>query len=68
MILLRRLRQIRERAALTQAELASKAGVTRVSVLRIEGGQPARPSTTRRLARALGVKPSELMDAEEEKK
>lgn len=64
MILLKRLRQARERAAMTQAELAEKAGVTRVAVVRIEGGGPARPSTARRLARVLGVKPSELMDEE----
>ena len=64
MIRLKRLRRIRERAALTQGELAEKAGLTRVSVVRIEGGQPARPSTTRRLARALGVKPGDLMEEE----
>ena len=64
MVLLKRLRQVRERAAMTQGELAQKAGLSRVSVVRIEGGQPARPSTTRRLARALRVKPSDLMEVE----
>lgn len=64
MLVLKKLRRLRERAALTQAELAAKAGLTRLSIIRIEAGQPARPTTTRRLARALGVKPNDLMDEE----
>jgi DNA-binding XRE family transcriptional regulator len=61
MIMLKKLRYFRERAALTQRELAEKARLTRVSVVRIEAGRPARPTTTRRLARALGVEAHELM-------
>ena len=62
MRVLSRLREIREREALSQEDLAERAGLTRVTVTRIEGGQPARPSTTRRLARALRVRPSDLME------
>jgi transcriptional regulator with XRE-family HTH domain len=46
---------------MTQDELADKAGLTRVAVTRLEGGTPARPTTTRKLARVLGVKPADLM-------
>ena len=62
MKVLSRLREIREREALSQENLAERAGLTRVTVTRLEGGQPARPSTTRRLARALRVRPSDLME------
>jgi transcriptional regulator with XRE-family HTH domain len=61
-MVLSRLREVRERAALSQDDLAQRAGLTRVTVTRLEGGQPARPSTTRRLARALGVRVAELME------
>jgi len=49
---------------MTQKELAEKAELSRVAVVRLEAGTPARPSTTRRLAKALGVKPAALMDTE----
>jgi transcriptional regulator with XRE-family HTH domain len=65
-MVLSRLREIREREALSQEDLAERAGLTRVTVTRLEGGQPARPSTTRRLARALRVRPSDLMEARED--
>jgi transcriptional regulator with XRE-family HTH domain len=65
MMVLKGLRQIRERAALTQEELAEKAGLTRVAVTRLEGGTPARPSTTRRLAKALRVRPVDLIEGQE---
>ena len=59
-----RLRRARERGFLSQRELAEKAGVTYVTVWRIENGVtgPARPSTIRRLAAALGIDPAELVD------
>lgn len=57
-----RLRATRERALLTQAELAERAGLQRVTVNRIEtGATEARISTVRRLAAALGVDPGALM-------
>jgi transcriptional regulator with XRE-family HTH domain len=56
-----RVRLLRERQALTQVELAERAGVSAAAILRIERGtHQARPSTIRKLARALGVKPVEL--------
>jgi transcriptional regulator with XRE-family HTH domain len=62
-----RLREWRERAALSQTELASMIGSTQTTISRIERGYPARPTTTRRLATALRVRPADLMaDAEAE--
>ena len=52
---------LRETRALTQQELAEKAGVTRGTVTRIEAGYDGYPPTIRKLAAALGVEPSELM-------
>lgn len=53
----------RERRALTQQELAAKAGISRVALTRIESGQ-AEPMarTVRKLAEALGVQVDDLMD------
>ncbi len=57
------LRRAREAALLTQAELAKRAGVQRVTVNRLETGlTAARFRTVRRLAEALGLDPRELMD------
>ncbi len=65
MVKLTRLRAVRERAALTQRELASKAGVTYVQISRIERGEAEPyPGTVRKLAAALGVTPSDLMEPE----
>lgn len=63
MVKLSRLKTVRERRALTQHELAERAGVNRVTIARLEGGvdQPL-PGTVRKLAGALGVEPEELMD------
>lgn len=60
-IKLSRLRAIRERKALTQDELAEMAGVSRQTVVKIEGGLEPRPPTIRKLAAALGVDPADLM-------
>lgn len=60
---LTRLRDARLRAALTQAELAERAGVARTTIIRLEAGDPnVLPPTLRKLARALKVKPSALLD------
>jgi transcriptional regulator with XRE-family HTH domain len=65
MVKLTRLRTVRERAALTQRELAAKASVTYVQISRIERGEAEPyPSTVRKLATALGVAPSDLMEPE----
>lgn len=55
------LRALREVRALTQEELAAKAGVARGTVNRLEQGHDAYPPTIRKLAEALGVEPAELM-------
>ena len=60
-IKLSRLRAIRERKALTQDELAELAGVSRQTVVKIEGGLEPRAPTIRKLAAALGVDPGDLM-------
>ncbi len=63
----RRLRRLREEAGLTQAELAQRAGVGRVTVARIENGRMyARTETLRRLARALGISLVDLLAPEPE--
>jgi transcriptional regulator with XRE-family HTH domain len=63
----RRMAQLRARNVLTQLELAEAAGLAEMSVNQIENGRAEpRPSTIRKLARALGVKPSELIVDDEE--
>jgi transcriptional regulator with XRE-family HTH domain len=61
---LTRLRDLRLRAALTQAELADRAGLARTTIVRLEKGDPnALPPTLRRLQRALGLKrPTDLYE------
>lgn len=67
MVKLGRLRTVRDRAAMTQRELGTKAGVSYVQISRIENGEvEPRPSTIRRLAQALGVEPAELMEPAEQ--
>ncbi|HEV2124155.1 MAG TPA: helix-turn-helix transcriptional regulator, partial [Chloroflexota bacterium] len=58
------LRAVRERKLMTQAELAERAGMQRVTVSRIEtGAAEARISTVRKLAAALDVDPEVLMES-----
>ncbi len=58
-----RLKELRERAFLTQAELAKKSGIAEASINRIEQGKhEARISTIRKLAEALGVEPGDLVE------
>jgi transcriptional regulator with XRE-family HTH domain len=55
-------RELRTLAALTQEELAGKAGITATALSRIERDEAEpRPSTLRKLATALGVEPRELI-------
>ena len=63
---LSRLRALRERRVLTQQELAQKAGITRATLSRLEGGADnPYPSTIRKLAAALEVDPQALMEPED---
>jgi anti-sigma regulatory factor (Ser/Thr protein kinase)/DNA-binding XRE family transcriptional regulator len=57
------LRQLRRHQALTQAELAAKAGVSSATVTRLENGTPqaCRCRTLTRLAAALGTTPTALI-------
>jgi len=58
-----RLRELRLRRALTQADLAELAGVARTTIVRLEKGDPnVLPTTLRRLAKALRVKPTDLWE------
>jgi len=60
---LTRLRELRLRAALTQLELAERAGIARTTVNRLEQGDPnVLPTTLRKLARALKVRPTDLWE------
>jgi transcriptional regulator with XRE-family HTH domain len=60
-----RLRELRERGALSQEDLAEKSGVSRATIADLEAGKrPARPSTRRKLADALSVEPHVLSQEE----
>ena len=58
-----KVRRLRDEQALTQEELANKAGLTVAALSRIErNNAEPRPTTRRKLAEALGVYPSELIE------
>jgi transcriptional regulator with XRE-family HTH domain len=59
-----RLRELRDRAGLTQEALAHRAGVSAASIFRIEQGRPSDPklSTLVALAEALGLTVGSLAD------
>lgn len=60
-------RELRTLNALTQEELASRAGITATALSRIERNEAEpRPSTLRRLATALNVEPRELIKRSED--
>jgi transcriptional regulator with XRE-family HTH domain len=58
------IKKLREAGGLTQLELAKKAGVTEAYISMIESGARKNPSlpTLKRLARALGVPVTELLE------
>lgn len=53
------LKKIRENMLLTKSELARKAGLSALTVDRIERGYPCRMDTKRKIIHALGLKTSE---------
>jgi transcriptional regulator with XRE-family HTH domain len=58
----KRLRELRREQVLSLRELEERSGVSYNTIWRIEDGrQGAHPRTVRKLAEALGVKPSELI-------
>jgi len=59
-----RLRELRDRASLSQEELAERADVSRATIADLERGKrTAQPKTRRKLAKALGVQPTELSNS-----
>ncbi len=57
-----KLKELRRRRVLTLEELADKADVGRNTIWRLEHGvMGAQPRTIRKLAKALGVEPEELV-------
>ncbi len=59
-----KLRALRSEHVLTLRELAIEAGVSKDTIWRLENGHSgAYPSTIRKLARALGVQPRDLVKA-----
>ena len=60
-----KLRELRERRALSLRELSELSGVNYNAIWRIEVGRTgSQPRTVRRLATALGVEPHELLKGE----
>ncbi len=56
-----RLREWRERAALSQGELAARSGTSRATIADLEAGnRGGQPKTIRRLAEALRIEPEDL--------
>ena len=57
-----RIAELREERALTQVELAKKAGISPSTLSLLESGKVERPhvSTIRKISRVLGVEPQEL--------
>jgi DNA-binding XRE family transcriptional regulator len=52
-------RRLREEQLLTKAELARKAGISALTLSRIEGGRECRVDTKRKIIIALGLTPSD---------
>ena len=59
-------RKLREELLMSKAELARKAGVSALTIDRIEGGKSCRMDTKRKLIQALGRKLSEKFKVFEE--
>jgi DNA-binding XRE family transcriptional regulator len=54
-----RLKQIRENLLISKSELARRAGVSLLTITRVENGEPCRTETKRKIVVALGIKPSQ---------
>jgi DNA-binding XRE family transcriptional regulator len=53
------LKKARESLLISKSELARKAGVSLLTIIRVEKGQPCRTETKRKILSGLGFKPSE---------
>jgi DNA-binding XRE family transcriptional regulator len=51
-------RKLRQRAMMSKAELARRAGVSPLTIDRVESGCPCRMDTKRKILEALGLQPS----------
>lgn len=51
-------RKLRQEAMMSKAELARRAGVSPLTIDRVEAGSPCRMDTKRKILEALGLKPS----------
>jgi transcriptional regulator with XRE-family HTH domain len=61
-----KLKRLRENQVLSQRELARLAGLTQMTVWRLENGfENAHPQTIRKIAGVLGVEPRELVKKED---
>lgn len=60
MMAIPQLQRLRNGAALSQRDLARLAGVSQVTIVRAEKGEPVFPSTVRKLAAGLRVTAREL--------
>jgi len=54
-----KLKTIRESLMMSKAELSRKAGISSITITRIENGMPCRMETKRKIVLALGYKISE---------
>ncbi|PLX53360.1 MAG: XRE family transcriptional regulator [Desulfobacteraceae bacterium] len=54
-----RLKKIRESLMMSKAELSRKAGISTITITRIENGMPCRMETKRKILLALGYKISD---------
>lgn len=59
-----RVKALRNLRFLTQEELARKAGISTRTLQAIESGKSPRPSSARKIARALGITPEDLNSSE----
>jgi len=55
-------RRLRQRAMMSKAELARRAGVSPLTIDRVESGCPCRMDTKRKILEALGIQPASAAD------
>ena len=55
-------RRLRQRAMMSKAELARRAGVSPLTIDRVESGCPCRMDTKRKILEALGIAPASAVD------
>lgn len=61
------LRAVRERALLTQQELADQAGISRATIQEAEKGERISKRNARQIASALGIAPAQLLQPVQER-